>query len=192
MTRTHPAGCEGRGAFRATVQNPTPPVLGRRHGLSPCVSGAAHPGRSKQDMCCDQRLLSRLTHAGPQQPSGVAAGAPRCEAEAPRSLWSQLDWLVQAWESNPRHTVYQTVALTTELTCLRARPRPRAVHACAIHSAGAPGGTHEPAPLTRLPSRSSDDANKRTRRILEHEAGVEPACFGFKAQRGCRQPTARV
>src|SRR5262249_62426033 len=26
----------------------------------------------------------------------------------------------------------------------------------------------------------------------EHEAGVEPACFGFKAQRGCRQPTARV
>src|SRR5690349_3910009 len=27
---------------------------------------------------------------------------------------------------------------------------------------------------------------------LEHEAGVEPACFGFKAQRGCRQPTARV
>jgi hypothetical protein len=27
---------------------------------------------------------------------------------------------------------------------------------------------------------------------MEHEAGVEPACFGFKAQRGCRQPTARV
>ena len=27
---------------------------------------------------------------------------------------------------------------------------------------------------------------------VEHEAGVEPACFGFKAQRGCRQPTARV
>src|SRR5262249_18119481 len=27
---------------------------------------------------------------------------------------------------------------------------------------------------------------------LEHEAGVEPACFGFKAQRGYRQPTARV
>ena len=29
-------------------------------------------------------------------------------------------------------------------------------------------------------------------RCVEHEAGVEPACFGFKAQRGCRQPTARV
>src|SRR4029077_2283117 len=41
----------------------------------------------------------------------------------------------------------------TELTCWRQRPRPRAVHASAIHSAGAPGGTHEPAPLTRLPSR---------------------------------------
>jgi hypothetical protein len=27
---------------------------------------------------------------------------------------------------------------------------------------------------------------------MEHEAGVEPACFGFKAQRGCRQPTTRV
>src|SRR5690242_5271685 len=27
---------------------------------------------------------------------------------------------------------------------------------------------------------------------VEHEAGVEPACFGFKAQRGYRQPTARV
>lgn len=27
---------------------------------------------------------------------------------------------------------------------------------------------------------------------MEHEAGVEPACFGFKAQRGYRQPTARV
>ena len=42
---------------------------------------------------------------------------------------------------------------TTELTCLRPRLRPRAVHASAIRSAGAPGGTHEPAPLTRLPSR---------------------------------------
>jgi hypothetical protein len=29
-------------------------------------------------------------------------------------------------------------------------------------------------------------------RQMEHEAGVEPACFGFKAQRGCRQPTTRV
>src|SRR6516164_2919363 len=27
---------------------------------------------------------------------------------------------------------------------------------------------------------------------MGHEAGVEPACFGFKAQRGFRQPTARV
>jgi hypothetical protein len=27
---------------------------------------------------------------------------------------------------------------------------------------------------------------------MEHEAGVEPACFGFKAQRGCRQPTGPV
>ena len=27
---------------------------------------------------------------------------------------------------------------------------------------------------------------------MEHEAGVEPAWFGFKAQRGYRQPTARV
>src|SRR5690349_19914417 len=27
---------------------------------------------------------------------------------------------------------------------------------------------------------------------MEHEAGVEPACFGFKAQRGYRQPTTRV
>src|SRR5262252_8417149 len=27
---------------------------------------------------------------------------------------------------------------------------------------------------------------------MEHEAGVEPACFGFKAQWGYRQPTARV
>lgn len=27
---------------------------------------------------------------------------------------------------------------------------------------------------------------------MEHEAGVEPACFGVKTQRGYRQPTARV
>jgi hypothetical protein len=32
----------------------------------------------------------------------------------------------------------------------------------------------------------------RARCEMEHEAGVEPACFGFKAQRGCRQPTTRV
>lgn len=88
---------------------------------------------------------------------------------------------------------YQTVALPTELTCWRPRPRPRAVHASAIRSAGAPGGTQEPAPLTRLPSRplyGPIPAGILGR--MEHEAGVEPACFGFKAQRGCRQPTARV
>ena len=27
---------------------------------------------------------------------------------------------------------------------------------------------------------------------MERDAGVEPACCGFKAQRGCRQPAARV
>ena len=60
-----------------------------------------------------------------------------------------MRWL-QARESNPRPTVSQTVALPTELTCWLARPRPRAIHASAIHSASAPGGTPEPAPLTRF------------------------------------------
>src|SRR6202050_2142442 len=53
----------------------------------------------------------------------------------------------------PTTNGYVTVALPTELTCWWQRPPPRAVRASAIHSAGAPGGTHEPAPLTRLPSR---------------------------------------
>ena len=46
---------------------------------------------------------------------------------------------------------------TTELTCWWLRPNDRVVHASANHSAGAPGGTQEPAPLTRLPSRPRYD-----------------------------------
>jgi hypothetical protein len=44
----------------------------------------------------------------------------------------------------------------------------------------------------RRPRHRARAEERRTGSGLEHEAGVEPACFGFKAQRGCRQPTARV
>jgi hypothetical protein len=57
-------------------------------------------------------------------------------------------------------------------------------------------------PAGLRPPSSYCDARSGTRHLdrhhvlglgqIEHEAGVEPACFGFKAQRGCRQPTARV
>ena len=72
----------------------------------------------------------------------------------PSALWSQL---LQAGASvGVEPTTDGTLSrcsYLTELTCWRQRPRPRAVHASAIRSAGAPGGTHEPAPLTRFPSR---------------------------------------
>ena len=64
----------------------------------------------------------------------------------------------------------------TELTCWRQRPRPRAVHASAIHSAGAPGGTHEPAPLTRLPSRPRYGAIRRCRTRPDGTRGRSRTC----------------
>ena len=66
--------------------------------------------------------------------------------------------------------------LPTELACWRPRPRPRAVHASAIQSARAPGGTHEPAPLTRLPSRPRYGAARRCRTRPNGTRGRSRTC----------------
>ena len=87
--------------------------------------------------------------------SGEATGAPRCEV---RSLAGVTHvprdrWLVASTGVEPATYGLSDRCSTTELPCRWLRPRPRAVHASAIHSASAPGGTREPAPLTRFPSR---------------------------------------
>lgn len=116
------------------------------------ASGAACPNRSRRSTRCELPSSS----CRPPRLGGVplhevrspghldARPKPRCR------LRGTFKVPVQARESNPRHTVYQTVALPSELTCWWLRPNARAVHASAIRSAGAPGGTREPAPLTRL------------------------------------------
>lgn len=146
-----PRAARSRRLPRDGQHRPTP-VSGRGSGASPRASSAAHlaaQGRARAAVSASQPP----DPCGPGQMISIARRGTPMRSRAPRSLWSQLRRLVQAWESNPRPTVYQTAALPTELTCWRPRPRPRAVHASAIHSAGAPGGTQEPAPLTRLPSR---------------------------------------
>ena len=59
-------------------------------------------------------------------------------------------------------------------------------YARALTGTQASGDTYVRAALSAL--LAGDQTLTRSTR----EAGVEPACFGFKAQRGCRQPTARV
>lgn len=160
----------GRGVTHA-------PIAGRR-GRS-AVGADASPERGQQP-ACGAALHRRIQHfqrrstrplkaiqalrlpgsRGPHCyqrepcPLGQSPGHLDARPRAPCSLrQNQLPRLVQAQDSNPRHTAHQTVALPTELPCWWLRPRPRAVHARAIRSTSAPGGTHEPAPLTRLPSR---------------------------------------
>jgi hypothetical protein len=71
---------------------------------------------------------------------------------------------------------------------VRLRLRRRAAHACAIHSASAPGGFLEPAPLTRPPSRPS--VRRRARAWRRKQKG--PAGAASRGLRGLTGRTART
>ncbi len=158
VTHARTAGCRGRGAVRAVGG----PVMrsgrpGRRVSeLAFSASGAAYPNRSGQYARCNLMLrAANSCEPVPQSARGRRGTSMRGAGPRRQRHKSASSGLAQAWESNPRQTVYETVALPTELTCWRPRPRHRAVHARAIRSASAPGGTRESAPLTRFPSQTS-------------------------------------
>ena len=120
------------------------------------VSDAARPNRSRRSARCGLRLLlSAASIAKRAAPCGKVTGAPRCEAEAPLS--SQRHFQGAGWqvrESNPRPTVYQTVALPTELTCQVVWTECPCGTRERNHSASAPGGTQR--------ARSADTASIQT------------------------------
>ena len=175
MTHARPAGCEGRGAIRAgSAPSPRPrpaKVQVHRRALpaprTPAAQGGARAAVAASQLPDPCR---------PEQLIGVAAGAPRCGAERPALFLEPASQAGPSVGVEPTTNGSLTVALSTELTCWWQRPRPRAVHAGAIHSAGAPGGTHEPAPLTRLPSRPRYGTAQPTRARPDGTRGRSRTC----------------
>jgi hypothetical protein len=152
VTHARPTGCEGRGAFRATGQQP---ALARVRTLVQAhrrALPAPHPRSSRRSARCV--VTSRLPYPCER---GRRSVSPRGHLDAgPNPAYFQSQLLQAGASVGVEPTTDGTLSrcsYLTELTCWRQRPRPRAVHASAIRSAGAPGGTQEPAPLTRLPSR---------------------------------------
>ena len=119
MTHARTAGRRGRGAVRAVggpvmrTGLPGPPRFRARvQRLGRRVPQPLRAVRALRPRASCGGLLRARTASGRE-----AAEAPRCEAEASRQRHkSAFTGLAQAWESNPRQTVYETVALPTELT----------------------------------------------------------------------------
>ncbi len=120
MTHARTAGCRGRGAVRAVGG----PVMrsgrpGRRVSeLAFSASGAAYPNRSGQYARCNL-MLRAANSCEPVPQSARGRRGTSMQGAGPRRQRhkSASSGLAQAWESNPRQTVYETVALPTELTC---------------------------------------------------------------------------
>jgi hypothetical protein len=146
------------------------------------VAGTAHPNAQSVTLAatCDSchralasaRRVLRRGHRG-----HLDAGQAPLRHHKP--VYSGLE---QAWESNPRgvsRRIHSPVLLTTELACAAEIPA-RAVHAHAIHSASAPGGTQEPAPLTRpflstssgTPKRKDPGQRSRPGSLVGHSEGL--------------------
>lgn len=167
------------------------------------ASDAAHPNRSRQFARCGPPSSCRPPRVrGALLPAERSPGHLDARPE-PRAITKALErcrWQVR--ESNPWPTVFETVALPSELTCQVVRTE----YPCGTRernlSAGAPGGTQEPAPLTRLPSRPLYDATPwALRRILlrrrpqKRQGPDGSADRGLEVSRfpeGCNQPSELI
>jgi hypothetical protein len=177
VTHARPAGGEGRGAIGAMGQRPHRTRVRARFRRIAVRFRAPRTLTAQGGARAAVAASQLLDPFRPEQMIGVAAGAPRCGAEAPRSLLeaSVTGWCKHGIRTHDRRHL-KPLLYRTELTCWRQRPRPRAVHASAIHSAGAPGGTHEPAPLTRLPSRPRYGTAQPTRARPDGTRGRSRTC----------------
>ena len=134
-------------ATRSTFQASRTPTLKASRSLRPATPATA-------------LLRARAASCGEATGGTSMRGKPRFVITSP---------LPRAWYKRGSRThdkrIISPLLYPSELACVDQIPA-RAVHAHAIHSASAPGGTHEPAPLTRPFLCSSVRHRDRARRRI--------------------------